>query len=229
VEKMKVLNRIGKMAESAWHEATERLDAHERGSAAPIASQKQFEAMERSYEEALQRTFDLREQAVNAEEMAQLRGEQAELALRAGDEELARVALQEKLRQKAACKHYRLQYASCQDEVLALAEELHQLRAGLAAGRAYGGFAPPHQDSAQRQGRLRNHGARDTLRELEVSGRELGREALQGLREAGRLTRDTLKEAGGNIQQEVRSLRGKLQQEWQQRRFSGDTDERGKK
>ena len=124
---MNILNRIGKMAEAAWQETASKLDHHERGGSSVI------QKLEQRYQEALQRTIELRRQIVNAEEMAQLRGEQAELAMRAGDEELARLALQEKQREEAACEHYRAQYASSQDVCLALADELRGLRAGHAA------------------------------------------------------------------------------------------------
>jgi hypothetical protein len=214
---MSILNRIGKMAEAAWQEAACKLDFHERGGSTPGAAHHEIAALEQRYEEALQRTIELRRQSVSAEEMAQLRGEQAELAMRAGDEELARLALQEKLREEAACEQYRAQYACSQDECLALADELAGLRAGRAAkGGQPGNGLPPKE-------------ARDAWRELEVTGRELGREALQGLREAGRLSQETLKEAGGNLQQELRTLRGRLKQEWKRQRFSDETDPRGKK
>ncbi|OPH56148.1 hypothetical protein BC351_28675 [Paenibacillus ferrarius] len=213
---MSILNRIGKMAETAWQETACKLDLHERGGNG--SSNEAIEALEQRYHDALQRTIELRRQSVDAEEMAQLRGEQAELAMRAGEEDLARRALQEKLREEAAALHYREQYASSQDLCLALAEELRELRAGHAAtgGQPESGLPPKD--------------ARDTWRELEVTGRELGREALQGLREAGRLSKETLKEAGGNLQQELRTLRGKLQQDWQQhQRSSDEQDPRGKK
>ncbi|MBD0383571.1 PspA/IM30 family protein [Paenibacillus sedimenti] len=228
---MKMLNRIGKMAEAAWSEAAERLDMQERSGGAGGTVSPKVEALEQRYQNALQRAFDLRLQSVSTGEMAQLRSEQAELAMRAGDEALARHALQEKLREEAACEHYRAQYASCQDEVLALAEELRLLRASLAAGEARGGYASPRDGGMQPQGGLHEHGARDSLRELEVAGRELSREALQGLREAGRLSRETLKEAGGNLQHEWHALRGKLQHEWQHRRASDgdDVNTRGRK
>ena len=128
---MNILNRIGKMAEAAWQETAGKLDHHERGSSV-------IQKLEQRYQEALQRTIELRSHCVNAEEMAQLRGEQAELAMRAGDEELARLALQEKLREEAACEHYRAQYASSQDVCLALADELRGLRAGHTQPRELG-------------------------------------------------------------------------------------------
>ncbi|KRF19218.1 PspA/IM30 family protein [Paenibacillus sp. Soil787] len=208
---MNILNRIGKIAEAAWQETAGKFEQHERGDSV-------IDKLEQRYEEALQRTIELRRHIVNAEEMAQLRGEQAELAMRAGDEELARLALQEKQREEAACELYRAQYASSQDVCLALADELRGLRAGHAAE----GMQPPSSGLHERE-------ARDAWRELEVTGRELGREALQGLRMASRLSQETLKEASGNLQQELRTLRGKLQQEWQQHRSSDETDPRGKK
>ncbi|SDO82140.1 hypothetical protein SAMN04487897_12362 [Paenibacillus sp. yr247] len=214
---MSVLNRIGKMAEAVWQEVACKLDFHERGGSMSGAAHREIAALEQRYEEALQRAIELRRQIVSAEEMAQLRGEQAELAMRAGDEELARLALQEKLREEAACELYRAQYASSQDVCLALAEELRGLRAGHAAKGGQPGNG------------LHQKEARDAWRELEATGRELGREALEGLRIASRLSHETLKEAGSNLQQELRTLRGKLRHEVQHQRFSDDSDPRGKK
>lgn len=192
-----IFDRIGKMAETVWQETI--------GKTAPSAyNDGAIAKLEARYDEALQDTIALRSQIARADEMAQLRAEQAELAMRAGEEDLARLALQEKLREEAASEHYRAQYASSQDECLALAEQLRGLRAGHAA------------ENVQPRGGQHGNDARDVWRELEVTGRELGREAMQGLRVAGRLSKATLKEAGGNLQHELRSLRSRLQHEWQQ-------------
>lgn len=199
---MSVFNRIGKMAETAFQEAARGLDMHERGGGGYSGVPPQeIEALEQRYEDALQRTIDLRRQCVSAEEMAQLRGEQAELAMRAGDEELARMALQEKLREEAACEQYRAQYAGSQDECLALADELAALRTERCTS------GQPRSGPSKEE-------ARETWRELEATGRELGREAMEGLRIAGRVSRDTLKEAGDNLQQELR----KLQKDWRDKK-----------
>ncbi|MDU0202946.1 PspA/IM30 family protein [Paenibacillus sp. MAH-36] len=207
---MSVFDRIGKMADMALQEAASKLDLHERGGGhsrnaghgGHDGASRGIAELEERYEEALQRTIELRQQSVDAEEMAQLRAEQAELAMRAGDEELARMALQEKLRLEAACAQYRAQYASSQDVCLALADELAVLRAGRAAG------------AGQPRSGLSKEEAREALRELEATGRELGREALQGLRVAGRVSKETLKEAGSNLKQEMR----KLQQDWRDKK-----------
>ncbi|UJF32417.1 PspA/IM30 family protein [Paenibacillus hexagrammi] len=169
----------------------------------------EIEAAEQRYHEALQRAVELRLQCVDAEELAELRTEQAELAMRAGDEDLARRALQEKLRLEAAREDLRAQYRKCQDDILALAEELQRLRA--AAGNMRPRGAGPHDDA----------GSREALRELEHAGRELGREAWHGLREAAVLSRETLKEASCNLREELRAVRGRLREEWQHSRFSG--------
>ncbi|MDR6881718.1 hypothetical protein [Bacillus sp. 3255] len=200
---MSVFNRIGRMAESALQEAASKLDLHERGGSGSAAgvSPLEIEALEQRYEEALQRTIELRRQCVTAEEMAQLRGEQAELAMRAGDEELARMALQEKLREEAAAEQYRAQYAGSQDVCLSLADELAALRTG-------------RRTAGQPRSGLSKEEARETWRELEATGRELGREAMEGLRIAGRVSRDTLKEAGDNLHQELR----RLQKEWRDKK-----------
>lgn len=204
---MSVFNRIGKMADIAFQEVASKLDLHERGGghsghSGHSGASGGIDGLEERYEDALQRTIALRKESIDAEEMALLRAEQAELAMRAGDEELARLALQEKLRLEAACAEYRAQYASSQDVCLALADELAALRAGRAAG------------AGQPRSGLSKEEAREALRELEATGREIGREALQGLRVAGRVSRETLKEAGSNLQQELR----KLQQDWRDKK-----------
>lgn len=212
IDPTNIFDRIGKMAETVWHETIGKTNPGTSDDGDQIAQ------LEERYEDALQATIALRSNIARAEEMAKLRGEQAELAMRAGEEDLARLALQEKLREEAASEHYRAQYASSQDLCLALAEELRGLRAGHAA------------EDVQPRGGLHGKEARDTWRELEVTGRELGREALQGLRVAGRLSKETLKEAGGNLQHELRALRSKLQHEWhQEQRSRSERDPRDSK
>ncbi|WP_141692408.1 PspA/IM30 family protein [Paenibacillus pectinilyticus] len=207
-----IFDRIGKMAETVWQEAIGKTRA-----GAPDSTT--IAKVEARYDEALETAIALRGHIARAEEMAQLRAEQAELAMRAGEEDLARLALEEKLREEAACEHYRTQYAICQDTCLALADQLHRLRSGHVA-----------EDVQPPRGGLHGADARDTWRELEVTGRELGREALQGLRIAGRLSKETLKEAGGNLQQELRALRSKLQHDWQHEQSSREErDPRDKK
>lgn len=211
IDPTNIFDRIGKMAETVWQETIGKTNpgTYDDGTIAKL---------EERYDVALQATIALRGHIARAEDMAKLRGEQAELAMRAGEEDLARLALQEKLREEAASEHYRAQYASSQDLCLALAEELRGLRAGHAA------------DAGQPRGGLHSIEARDTWRELEITGRELGREALQGLRVAGRLSKETLKEAGGNLQHELRALRSRLQHEWQkEQRAREERDPRDRK
>ncbi|RTE11308.1 PspA/IM30 family protein [Paenibacillus whitsoniae] len=201
-----MFEHVGKMMDTVWQETVGKLDPN-----APGNRRVDKDYLEERYQEALHDMIGLRQHIERAEEMAQLRAEQAELAMRAGDEDLARLALQEKLREEAACEQYRAQYASLQDECLRLSE---QMRADV----------PPRDG-----GGTSYEASRHSWRELESTGRELGREAMQGLRIAGRLSKETLKEASGNLQHELRALRTRLQREWQEeeRRRGADRDSHG--
>ncbi|MCD1259927.1 hypothetical protein B5M42_013910 [Paenibacillus athensensis] len=201
---MNVFTRVCKMTEAVWNDAVERI--------AP--SQAAVDGLERRYEEAVRKAIELRQHAVSAEEMATLRGEQAELAMRAGEESLARLALQEKQREEAAAELYREQYAHSQHEVLELAERLAQARAAAEPGAAAGEAGV--QGAAQSGERpLTGAGMREGLRELGEAGKVLGREVGQALQEAGRVSGETLKEAAEQLRHELHAAHGKLRREWE--------------
>jgi phage shock protein A len=195
---MGVMTRIRDMAESAWHDFTERAADPQREDSLLAARRKQLQETERLYEQTLRQAISLRQQQSSAAEMAAKRGEQAELALRAGEETLARLALQEKLLAEASVSECGAQYAQCQDAVLAQAEELRLQRADFAeASEQREPYAVQPGSSQQRRMDQRS-AAQDTLRELGIAGREIGREVGEALREAGSV-----------LQRELRDMRCK--------------------
>jgi phage shock protein A len=210
---MSVMTRIRKLAESAWFEVTEHVvDSQRQTDGLHAAQPKQLQLAERLYEQTLQETISLREQQMAAAELAAKRAKQAELAMRAGEETLARLALQEKLLAEANGEQLRVQYAQCQDAVLALAEELQQLRTECAAAcepREYNA-AKLGSEQQQKHQDLRD-AAQDTLRELGIASREVGRDVGQALRDAGRISRETLQETGSLLKREIGAARSKVQ------------------
>jgi len=197
------------MTEAVWNDVIERT-------APPHAAVGE---LERRYEEAVRKAIELRQHAVSAEEMAGLRGEQAELAMRAGEEALARLALQEKQREEAAAEQYRELYAHSQNAVLQLADELALARAAAATAQgAACGWEAAHRGERP----MTAAGMRDGLRELGEAGKVLGREVGQALQEAGRMSGETLKEAAGNLRHELQAAHGKLRREWERTGHGGD-------
>jgi phage shock protein A len=194
------MTRIWDMAESAWHDFTERAVDPQREDSLLAAKRKQLQETERLYQQTLQQAISLRQQQSSAAEMAAKRGEQAELAQRAGEETLARLALQEKLLAEATASECGAQYAQCQDAVLALAEELRLQRAGIAEASEQREPYAAQPTSAQQRRMDQRSAAQETLRELGIAGREIGRDVGEALREAGSV-----------LQRELRDMRCKSQ------------------
>ncbi|SEC63809.1 PspA/IM30 family protein [Paenibacillus sp. GP183] len=190
--------RIRDLAESAWHDFTERATDPQREDSLLAAKRKQLQETERLYEQTLQQAISLRQQQSSAAEMAAKRGEQAELALRAGEETLARLALQEKLFAEASVSECGAQYAQCQDAVLALAEELRLQRADFTEASKQREAYSAQAGSSQQRRMDQRSAAQATMRELGIAGREIGCDVGEALREAGSV-----------LQRELRDMRCK--------------------
>lgn len=229
---MNVIDRIREMATAAWHDLTEGTGHPERAVEAYLeAGRKQLAETERLYQQKVDQVISLREQRVNAEQLAEKRGEQAFLAMRAGEEELAMLVLQEKRHAEAVIEHTGAQYEQCQEAILELADELVKLRAAYAEAADQRDVYAARIESARLQQKLHRHGeagagagATGTLKELQQTGLELGRELSEALCEFGRAGRETLIEAGHNVKQELREVREKLQRDWPNRGGDRITD-----
>jgi phage shock protein A len=215
---MSVLTRIRDMATATWNDLTEPSYHPEREVEAYIrAQQKHLEEADHLYQQTLVQAIALREQYMTAEQQAEKRGEQALLALRVGEEELAKLILEEKRQADEISKQAFQQYEQCQFIILELAEELKHLRTKYAEAVDQREVYAARMESARlaKQMEERNdRGHRDTLTELQETGRDIGREVSGALREAGRIGKDIFREASVNVQQELREVRGKLHSEW---------------
>ncbi|MBP1992957.1 PspA/IM30 family protein [Paenibacillus eucommiae] len=210
-----VLVRIRQLAEAAWQEVTERpVDPQREVDNFLDSQRKQLDEIQRLCELTLEQAVMLRQQFTDAEELAAKRGEQAMLAMRVGEEQLARLALQEKLLSEKAAEQYRAEYEQCQTRALKLAEDLQRLRASYADASEKREYYAAKLEAERLQKRVDRHGAAEnTMRDLGAAGREIGRDVNEALRDAGRISRETLKEAGVVLQRELDEAFNKLRRD----------------
>jgi phage shock protein A len=206
-----VFTRVKDIATATWQEVTERSVAPEREVESFLSAQQQHLAeTERLYQQTVEQAIALREQLRSAEEHSERRGVQAQLALKAGEDELARLAVEEKLHADNVIEHTRVQYERSQSAILQLVEELALLRAGHAAALEQREVYAARLESARLQQQMQERETssvrHDTLHELKEAGREFGRDFSDLLREAHVTGRESF-----------RALSGKVQREWQQR------------
>jgi len=101
---------------------------------------EQIREAERLHSECSNHVSAVRSQYLTALSLKQKREEQALIALKAGEEEIARIALQEKLQQEEICNQYGPLYEEGRASLADLENQIRQLRADydeIAARRSY--------------------------------------------------------------------------------------------
>lgn len=101
---------------------------------------EQIRESERLYSECANHVASVRNQYLTALSLKQKREEQAVVALKAGEEEIARIALQEKLQQEEICSQYGPLYEEGRASLADLENQIRQLKADfdeIAARRSY--------------------------------------------------------------------------------------------
>lgn len=104
------------------------------------AQSDQIRESEKLLQQCLNHAASLRQQYVTAEQLKQRREQQALLALKAGEDEVARLALQEKLQQEEKAVQYKGLYEQSKLGIVELEEQIRQLRADfdeIASKRTY--------------------------------------------------------------------------------------------
>lgn len=186
---------------------------------------EQIRDSERLLQQCLSHAASLRQQYMSAAQLKERREQQAMIALKAGEDQVARIALQEKLQQEERSEQYKALYEQSKLGIVELEEQLQQLKADfeeVAAKRSYYIARIESLRLQQRMNeRLRGMGGYgspqprmfDRLEER-VSDMEL---TARTLREVRSQTRDALLSAGNSVSQaldnEMAKLKSKLQQE----------------
>lgn len=93
-----------------------------------LAQHEQIRQLEQLYQQCVNHRQSLKQQYLQAESLREKREKQASLALQAGEEQLARLALEEKLLQEERSNQYLQLYEQSEGQVAELEEQLARLK-----------------------------------------------------------------------------------------------------
>ncbi|WP_028548878.1 PspA/IM30 family protein [Paenibacillus sp. UNC451MF] len=187
---------------------------------------EQIRESEKLLQQCLSHAASLRQQYMNAAQLKERREQQAVIALKAGEEEVARIALQEKLQQEERSTQYKALYEQSKLGIVELEEQVQQLKSDFEEVAAKRSYYIARLESVRLQQRmnerLRGMGGgfgaaqprmfdrlEDRVSDMEMTARTL--------REVRSQSRDAFMAAGTAASQvlesELAKLKSKLQQE----------------
>lgn len=185
---------------------------------------EQIQESDKLYRQCLVHAQSLRQQYLNADEMKEKREQQALLALKAGEDEMARLALHEKMYFEEKSENYKGLYEQSRESILELETQLNQLKSDYQEVVDKRSFYMARLESLRLQQRMNERmssvgggqiGDRAFTRlEDRVSDMELEARTLRDVR---RQFQEPLVRAGESIksavEHELIALRKKLEQE----------------
>jgi phage shock protein A len=193
------------------------------------AQAEQIRSSERLLSQCMAHAQSVRQQYLMAEQIKEKREQQAIIALKAGEDEIARLALQEKLQQEEMSAKYKALYEESKYAIAELEDQIRQLKADLDEVAAKRSYYVARLEAVRLQQRMNErlrgtsgrYGAARVFERLDesVADMELQARTLRDLRSN---TREALHYAGKAVSQaiemELADLRRKLQQEgWMKR------------
>jgi phage shock protein A len=221
---MSLLRRMRDMTAATFNEKLERSEDPVRMIDQYLASQReQIQQAEKLHQQCVQHAQSLRAQYVGAEQWRDKREQQAILALKAGEDNTARLALQDKMVHEQKCEQYRELYEQSKLALVELEDQLHALKADYTEIAAKRSYYQARLESIRLQRRMNEHmseiGRSSTPRmfnRLEEKVSELEYET-RSLRDVRRMSKEVLYQAGSAVQQvleqELNNLRKKLAME----------------
>jgi phage shock protein A len=218
---MSLMRRVRDITAATLNEHLERSEDPVRLIDQYLVSQReQLQQSERLYQQCVTHAAALRQQYLTALETKEKREHQAMLALKAGEENMARIVLQEKLQAEEKSEQYRELYEQAKQSILDLDEELQQLKADYQEVAEKRGYYLARMESARLQQRLHarmssvgQHTSPRIFGRLEerVSDMEL---QARSLRDVRRMSRESFYQTGNPaVDVELEALRNKLKQE----------------
>jgi phage shock protein A len=221
---MSILKRVRDMTVATLNEKLERSEDPVRLIDQYLASQReQIQQSERLHQQCMQHAQSLRNQYLGAEAWKEKREQQALLALKAGEEETARLALQDKMMQEQKSDQYRELYEQSKLALIELEDQLQALKADYVEVAAKRNYYQARLESVRLQRRMNERmndiGRNSTPRmfnrlEERVSDLEL---ETRSLRDVRRMSKEVLYQAGSAVshvlEQELSNLRKKLEME----------------
>lgn len=221
---MSIMKRVRDISVATLNEMLEQAEDPVKLIDRYLYSQKeQIDESERLYMQCLNHAQGLRHQLTAAEQMRDKREQQALIALKAGEEAVAKLALQEKMLHEEKAEQYSSLYEDSKNAILELQDQLNQLKADyqeVAAKRSYyqarlETLRLQQQLNARMAGRQTGDTPRMFSRlEDKVSDMEMEAKTLREIRQAGR---EFLYTAGAAVQSaldvEMEKLKSKLEKE----------------
>lgn len=222
---MSILRRVRDISVATLNEMLEQSEDPIRLIDRYLFEQReQLQQSEQLYKQCLAHTQSLREQYASAEEMKQKREQQALLALKAGEDDMARLALHEKMYFEEKSENYKKLYEQSRESVMELEAQLQKLRADYQEVADKRSFYLARLESLRLQQRMNERmsnlgvglgGDRAFIRlEDRVSDMEL---EARSLRDVRRQLVDPVVRAGESVkravEQELDALRQKLERE----------------
>ncbi|MDF2668566.1 MAG: PspA/IM30 family protein [Paenibacillus sp.] len=186
------------------------------------AQKQQIQESEKLYQQMLVHAQTIRQQVMTAEQMKDKREQQAMLALKAGEEQVAKMALQEKLQHEEVYERYAALYEQSKLSIVELQDRLDELKRDfdeVLSKRHYymarlQSVKLQQQMNARMSGMSEGAGSRAFSRlEERISDMEYEAKSLRDVRRVGQ----ELTQAGAAVQQvlerEMQNLRKKLEKE----------------
>jgi phage shock protein A len=183
---------------------------------------QQVDQLERLYQQTLVHAQSVRQQYLSAEQLKEKREQQAALAIKAGEEMMARMALQEKIQHEERSEQYRGLYEQSKQSIIELEDEIQRLKAEYQEVLSKRQYYMDRLEAIRLQRRMNERlgangaiGSRVFERlEDRVSDLEYEAKALRDVRRAGQ---EAFERASSSVQQaletELAALKRKLEQE----------------
>ncbi len=221
---MGVIKRVRDLTAATLNERLEQAEDPVRMIDGYLLEQaEQIRVSERLLQQVRQHLAVLRQQTDAAQQSRDKREQQALLAIKAGEDQLARLALQEKLLHEEKYEQYRKLYEQTGQSVLELESELAELKADYQEVYNKREYYMARMESLRLQQRMNaqlnkpgTRGGASWFQRLEERVSDLELEA-GSLREVRRMGADALRVAGESLQQtldrELAALRRKLDEE----------------
>lgn len=184
---------------------------------------EEIQQADRLHQQFAAHTNGLRQQYLHAEELREKREQQAAVALRAGEEGIARLALQEKMMHEEKAVQYRGLYEQNQQSMLELEEQLRQMKSDYQAVYDKRQYYSARLESIRLQQQMNERlgnaggeaGAPRMFQRLEDRVADLELEATS-LRDLRRMSSELLTQTGTTLQsaldRELQALKRKLEQ-----------------
>jgi len=184
---------------------------------------EQIQELEKIYRQTLNHAHSMRSQYLSAEELKSRRENQAALALKAGEEQMARLALQEKMQYEERSEQYRLLYEQSKQTIIDLEDQLNLYKSEYQEVYAKRQYFMDRMEAIRLQRRMNDHfgaggvslGTRAFQRlEDRVSDLEYETRALRDIRRADQVPGPSAANATSQaIDAELEALRRKMEQE----------------